>query len=238
MDFWTSHLITCPVHLSASTSHSCTNEGAHCSSHRYRANFINVPLIVHGKERERNLVLDQSPKGNICLWESLLLSRVLKVTVWDIFLFTLVLIIQSHCWGKKCRLNAFSICDLLRILCSRDCFFFFFPEAAASHDANKMFYSEGQGNVPSAHISKNCQWDLTNFLAQVDIECWVWTKHFSSYFKIHSLVPHMKNGGSWTPLSLFNVLVCYVYCTAFTALPIKNLSFLLWGNQYPPWVSD
>lgn len=49
VDFWTSYLITCPVHLSASTDHSCTNECAHCSSHRYWDDLIILAPFVYGK---------------------------------------------------------------------------------------------------------------------------------------------------------------------------------------------
>lgn len=47
--------------------------------------------------------------------------------------------------------------------------FVIFPEAVASLGAKGIFHSGGQGELPSAHIFKNCQWDVANFLAQVDI---------------------------------------------------------------------
>lgn len=49
VDFWTSYLISRPVHLPASPAHSCTNECAQCCSLRYGDEWVISPPIVHAK---------------------------------------------------------------------------------------------------------------------------------------------------------------------------------------------
>lgn len=78
-----------------------------------------------------------------------------------------------------------------------------------------MFYSEGQGNLPSARIFKNRQWDVTNFLAQYSM-LGVTTAFL---IRLHKMLfgTRMDNVGAWLSIksTIFikhaNML-CLLYC--------------------------